>query len=103
MTQYALNEGDDGKVADVTIKDGLFVGPEGTDADSGQALIVKAGSIVKIEGGTFKGGKNETIICAGTLIITGGKFDQKPNEEWLASGKKAQGRADGYFYVIDAK
>ena len=84
-----MNIGDNGTVANVIIKNGTFVGPEGTMADSGAALNVYAGSTVRIEGGSFSGGKNNTIAAKGTVIITGGTFDQDPSK-WVAEGYTAK-------------
>ena len=75
-TYHAVNVSD---AANVTIKDGTFVGPKGTTADSGAAINVKAGSNVTIEGGNYSGGKNNTLASAGTLVVTGGTFDQDPS------------------------
>ena len=80
-TLHALNVGDDGKSATVTIKGGTFRGPKGTMADSGSAVNVRNGSTVIIEGGNFSGGKNKTLSAASgaTLIVKGGLFDQDPS------------------------
>ena len=80
-TLHALNVGDDGKSATVTIKGGTFIGPKGTEADSGSAVNVRNGSTVIIEGGNFSGGKNKTLSAAAgaTLIVKGGLFDQDPS------------------------
>ena len=80
-TLHALNVGDDGKSATVTIKGGTFRGPKGTEADSGSAVNVRNGSTVIIEGGNFSGGKNKTLSAASgaTLIVKGGFFDQDPS------------------------
>ena len=80
-TLHALNVGDDGKSATVTIKGGTFIGPKGTMADSGSAVNVRNGSTVIIEGGNFSGGKNKTLSAgaSATLIVKGGFFDQDPS------------------------
>ena len=65
--------------AEVTIKAGTFVGPKGTTMDSGSAVCVQASSNVTIEGGNYSGGKNNTLASAGTLVVTGGTFDQDPS------------------------
>jgi len=75
-TRHAINVSD---AANVTIKAGTFVGPKGTTADSGSAVNVQSGATVTIEGGDFSGGKNNTLASAGTLVVTGGTFDQDPS------------------------
>lgn|GEM_PF-1767477 len=74
-TQHAVNISGNAKL---TIKNGTFIGPKGTVADSGAAVNVQAGSTVTIENGTFTGGKNNTLAIKGTLSVLGGKFDQDP-------------------------
>ena len=98
-TLHALNVGDDNTVANVTIKGGTFVGPKGTDADSGSAVNVRSGSSVTIEGGNFSGGKNNTLANAGTLIVKGGTFDQKPADLYVASGYHAISYNNNYVVV----
>jgi len=98
MTLYALNVGDDGTVANVTIKGGTFIGPKGTIADSGAAVGVKAGSTVTIEGGNFSGGKNNTLSNKGTLTVNGGIFDQDPSQ-YVAEGYQAVQVGDHYLVV----
>ena len=71
--------------AEVTITAGTFVGPKGTTMDSGSAVCVQAGAKVTIEGGDFSGGKNATLGVTGTMIVTGGTFDQDPSA-YLAQG-----------------
>lgn len=102
MTMHALNVGDNGTAANVTIKDGIFIGPEDTDADSGSAVKVYSGSSVTIEGGNFSGGKNETISNYGEMTITGGIFDQEPNSTWIPKGSKIEIKSDNYE-VIERK
>ncbi len=85
-TLHALNVGDDGKSANVTIKGGTFIGPKGTMADSGSAVNVRNGSKVTIEGGNFSGGKSKTLSAAANdLDVQGGFFDQDPSN-FLADG-----------------
>ena len=72
-TRHAVNVSGD---ADVTITDGIFVGPKGTTMDSGSAVCVQLGAEVTIEGGDFSGGKNATLGVSGTMTVTGGTFDQ---------------------------
>ena len=98
-TLHALHVGDDGTVANVTIKGGTFRGAKGTMADSGAAVSVKAGSTVTIEGGNFSGGKNNTLQGAGTMTITSGTFDQEPKSEWVAEGYKVI-ENNGTYYVV---
>lgn len=103
-TLYALNVGDAGTVANVTIKGGTFIGPKGTDADSGSAVGVKVGSSVTIEGGNFSGGKNNTLYSKGTLNVVGGTFDQNPSN-WVADGYKTVQSGSNFVVVsndIDA-
>ncbi len=99
-TVYAVNVGDDGTTANVTIKDGTFIGPKGTVADSGAAVAVKTGSTVDIEGGDFSGGKNNTLSGSGTMTVTGGTFDQDPSAK-VASGYKSVKNGDKYYVVAD--
>ena len=76
MTTHAVNVSDGGKVV---INDGVFEGPAGVaDSDSGAAVNVQADSAVKIYGGKFSGGKNNTLSAKETLVIYGGMFDQDP-------------------------
>ena len=84
-TYHAMNVSGN---ANVTIKDGTFVGPKGTSADSGSAVNVQAGATVTIEGGSFSGGKTKTLASKGTLIIVGGTFDQDPSA-YVAKDYKA--------------
>ena len=99
-TVYAVNVGDDGTTANVTIKGGTFIGPKGTVADSGAAVAVKAGSTVNIEGGDFSGGKNNTLSSKGTMTVTGGTFDQDPSAK-VASGYKVIKNGDKYYVVAE--
>ena len=99
MTMHALNVGDNGTVAKVTIKGGTFIGPKGTNADSGSAIKIYSGSSVTIEGGNFSGGKNETISNKGTMVITGGTYDQQPNSDWVANGYKVV-ESNSTYYVV---
>ena len=73
MTLHAVNVSG---AAEVTIKDGKFVGPKGTSIESGSAVNVKTGAKVTIEGGDFSGGKNATLGVSGTMVLTGGTYDQ---------------------------
>jgi hypothetical protein len=103
-TLYALNVGDDGTVANVIIKGGTFIGPNGTIADSGSAVGVKAESSVTIEGGNFSGDKNNTLSSKGTLNVVGGTFDQDPTN-WVATGYKVLPSGSNFVVVsndIDA-
>ena len=99
-TLYALNVGDDNTVANVTINGGTFVGPKGTQADSGGAVTVKAGSTVVINGGDFSGGKTKTLSAKGSLTVYGGTFDQDP-AAFVAEGYYTS-KLDNKFYVADA-
>ena len=74
-TRHAVNVSG---AANVTIKDGTFVGPKGTTMDSGSAVCVQSGANVTIEGGNFSGGKNATLGVSGTMTVYGGTFDQDP-------------------------
>ena len=96
-TLHALNVGDNNTVANVTIKGGKFIGPKGTEADSGSAVNVRNGSSVVIEGGNFSGGKSKTLSGV-DITVKGGTFDQNPSN-FLATGYKAI-VADGLYYVL---
>ena len=85
LTTHALNVS--GK-AKVTISGGTFVGPKGTEGDSGAAVYVQAGAEVVIEGGNFSGGKNNTLNGPGKITVKGGTFDQDPTA-YVATGYKA--------------
>ena len=98
-TQHALNVGEDDANCTVVINGGTFIGPKGTAADSGSAVTVKAGSTVTINGGNFSGGKNNTLSSKGTLVVTGGTFDQDPSA-YVAEDYKAVANADGSYSVI---
>ena len=95
MTLYALNVGDDNTEANVIIKGGTFIGPDGTIADSGGAVAVKAGSKVTIEGGDFSGGKLNTLSSKGDLVVVAGTFDQDPTA-YVASGYTVINKDDKY-------
>ncbi len=84
--------------ANVVIKNGEFIGPKGTVADSGAAVNVQEGSTVTIEGGTFTGGKNNTLATKGTLAIYGGIYDQDPSA-YVVDGYKTSDKANN-FYVV---
>ncbi len=99
-TLHALNVGDDNTVANVIINGGTFVGPKGTQADSGSAVNVRAGSTVVINGGDFSGGKTKTLANGGTLTIYGGTFDQDP-AAFVADGYYAS-KMDDRYHVADA-
>ncbi len=94
-TYHAVNISGD---AYVTVKNGTFVGPKGTTADSGSAICTKA--VVIIENGSFSGGKNSTLVTkdSGSVVITGGTFDQDPTA-YVADGYKAV-EADGVYTVV---
>ena len=98
-TLYALNIGNAGVAVNVTINGGTFIGPKDTMADSGAALAVKADATVNIKGGNFSGGKLNTISNSGTLVISGGIFDQAPKAQWIATGYEAIEKYNG-FYVV---
>ena len=98
-TLYALNVGNSGVAVNVTINGGTFIGPKGTMADSGGALTVKANATVNIKGGNFSGGKLNTISNSGTLVISGGVFDQNPKAQWVATGYEAIEKYDGFHVV----
>ena len=72
-TRHAVNVSG---AAEVTIKAGTFKGPKGTTMDSGSAVNVQSGATVTIEGGDFSGGKNATLGVSGTMVLTGGTYDQ---------------------------
>ena len=84
--------------AEVTIKAGTFVGPKGTTMDSGSAVCVQASSKVTIEGGDFSGGKNATLGVTGTMIVTGGTFDQDPTV-YVAEGYVVENN-EGVYSVV---
>lgn len=84
--------------ANVVIKNGEFIGPKGTVADSGAAVNVQEGSTVTIEGGTFTRGKNNTLATKGTLAIYGGIYDQDPSA-YVVDGYKTSDKANN-FYVV---
>ena len=94
-TLHALNVS--GK-SNVIVKGGTFVGPKGTEADSGSAVNVQIGATVTIEGGDFSGGKTKTLQSKGTLNVVGGAFDQDP-KNYVVSGYKAINK-DGKYYVV---
>ena len=93
LTQHVVNVSG---AENVTIKDGTFVGPKGTDSDSGAAVNVQAGAKVTIEGGNFSGGKNNTLASAGTLTVTGGTYDQDPTA-YVAKDYKAVKYGNNYI------
>ena len=95
-TQHALNVSG---AADVTVKDGTFVGPKGTVSDSGAAVNAQEGSKVTIEGGNFSGGKNNTLSAKGTLTVTGGTYDQDPGA-YVAEDYSATENEDGTYTVV---
>ena len=96
-TLHALNAGDNGTTANVTIKNGTFIGPKGKGADSGSAVNVYNGSTVTIEGGNYSGGLNNTLAGKGKFVVTGGTFDQDPSAH-VTSGYEAV--ADGSNYIV---
>ena len=96
-TLHALNVGDDNTTAEVYIYGGTFIGPKGTESDSGSAVNVRNGSSVVIEGGNFSGGKSKTLSGV-NITVKGGTFDQNPSN-FLATGYKAI-VADGLYYVL---
>ena len=95
-TQHALNVSGN---SNVVVKDGKFVGPKGTNNDSGSAVNVQKGATVTIEGGDFSKGKNKTLANAGTLKVQGGTFDQDPNQ-FLVEGYKTIEKG-GKYYVVE--
>lgn len=100
MTQHALNVGEDAtKTANVTINGGTFIGAKNTGADSGAAVVVKDGSTVTINDGTFYNGLNNTLVVkdGATMIIKGGKFDQDPST-YVADGYVAT-ESNGWWIV----
>ena len=94
-TRHAINVSG---AANVTIKAGTFVGPKGTTADSGSAVNVQSGATVTIEGGNYSGGKNNTLASAGTLVVTGGTFDQDPTK-YVAEGYVVEQENNVYSVV----
>ena len=95
-TQHALNVSGN---SNVVVKAGKFVGPKGTNNDSGSAVNVQKGATVTIEGGDFSKGKNKTLANAGTLKVQGGTFDQDPNL-FVVDGYKTIEK-DGKYYVVE--
>jgi len=95
-TLHALNVGDNGTTANVIIKNGTFIGPKGKGADSGSAVHVYNGSTVTIEGGNYSGGLLNTLSNKGTLVVTGGTFDQDPSA-YVAEGYSSKKTGDWYF------
>ena len=93
-TQHALNVSGN---SNVVVKDGKFVGPKGTNNDSGSAVNVQKGATVTIEGGDFSKGKNKTLANAGTLKVQGGTFDQDPSKYVVAGYKSI---LDGDKYIV---
>lgn len=97
-TQHAINVSGN---ANVTIKNGTFIGPKGTTADSGAAVNVQAGATVTIEDGNFSGGKVNTLSAKGTLAVSGGLFDQNP-AAYVADGYEAVATGeDTYLYSVE--
>ena len=95
-TTHAVNVSGGGSV---TIKDGAFTGPRGMANDSGAAVTVQADSTVIITGGSFSGGKNNTLSSKGSLIVAGGAFDQNPSA-YLATGYYSyQSQSNSMYYV----
>ena len=100
MTVHALNVGDDNTYAEVLIENGTFIGPRGTNGESGSAVQVRNGSKVTIENGVFSGGKNKTLTAnQEDLVVKGGEFDQNP-ASWVAEGYKAVEVAGGESFVV---
>ena len=99
-TLHALNVGDDNTTAEVYIYGGTFIGPKGTQADSGSAVKVRNGSKVEIYGGDFSGGKLKTLANDGTLTVKGGTFDQDP-AAFVADGYKVIEKNSKYVVVAD--
>ena len=96
LTTHAVNVSGDSQV---TIEDGVFVGPAGTaNSDSGAAVNVQTGSFVEIKGGSFSGGKNDTLASAGALTVVGGTFDQDPSA-YVVEDCIAFQNGDGLYVV----
>ena len=96
MTTHVLNISG---AANVTINGGTFIGPKGTEADSGAAVNVQTGATVKIEGGSFSGGMNNTLDAEGDLNVSAGTFDQAVEQEYCADGLEPKQNADGTYGV----
>lgn len=100
-TLHALNAGDDDTAAEVTIKGGTFIGPLGTNADSGSAVQVQKGSVT-ISGGEFTKGMNNVLSKGegATLILTGGTYDQDVSA-FCAEGYKTKAIDGGKWQVVE--
>ena len=97
VTQHALNVSG---TANVIINDGKFVGPKGTDSNSGRAINVQTGAKVTIYGGLYSGGKNETLKSVGELEVYGGKYDQDV-KEYCAPARICKANDDiVYKYIV---
>lgn len=100
MTTHAINVGGGTTEAKVIINGGTFIGPAGTAADSGSAVVVQKNATVEINDGGFGKGKNVTVNVAkdasAKLIVSSGKFDQEIPEEYLAEGKACVERKSAY-------
>ena len=96
-TTHAVNVSGGGSV---TIKDGAFTGPRGMVNDSGAAVTVQADSTVIITGGSFSGGKNNTLSSKGSLIVAGGAFDQDPSA-YLATGYYSYRSPSNSMYYVN--
>ena len=98
VTQHALNVSG---TANVKIKDGKFVGPKGTDSNSGRAINVQTDAKVTIYGGLYSGGKNETLKSVGELEVYGGKYDQDV-KEYCAPARICKANDDiVYKYIVE--
>ena len=97
-TLHAVNVSDGGNVV---IEDGTFIGPKGTELDSGAAVNIQADSTGVIYGGNFSGGKLNTLSCKGTLTVYGGLFDQDPTA-YVASGYEAVETGESkYIFAVE--
>ena len=97
-TRHAVNVSG---AANVTINGGTFVGPKGTDADSGAAVNVQTGATVIINDGNFSGGKNATLAAAGSLTVYSGTYDQDVSA-YVADGYVCVKISDGNYEVKEA-
>ena len=105
-TQHAINVGGANEASTVIINGGEFIGPKGTNADSGAALNVQANATAVIYGGTFTGGKNNTLASktADGITVYGGEFDQDPSAFILDAAKPYMDvTSDGTLYTVAPK
>jgi len=104
-TRHAVNIGDDEidtNVATAVIYGGTFIGPKGTAADSGSAVLVQERSKVLVYGGEFSGGKLLTLSAQpdAVLDLRGGTYDQNPSQYVIEPAFAAYKNADGTYSVV---